>query len=61
MLDFGHFLKISFQLHMCGHGLDLSDIINWQHVGGGPLAEISASRALGHSISICSADFFFRF
>ena len=36
MLDFGHFLKISFQLHMCGHGLDLSDIINWQHIGGGP-------------------------
>ena len=21
---------------MCGHGLDLSDVINWQHTGGGP-------------------------
>ena len=33
---FGHFLKMDFELHICCHGNDLSDITNWQHIGGGP-------------------------
>ena len=57
-LYFGHFLKMSFELHTYCHEYNLNDITNWQYFGGGPLAEISASRALGHSIFICGADFF---
>ena len=28
-------VKIDFELHICCHGYDLSDITNWQHIGGG--------------------------
>ena len=49
-LDFCQFLKIEFGLHICCHDYDLSNITNWQQIGGGLLAEISveisASRAL---------------
>ena len=37
-LDFWQFLKIDFELHICCHDYDLSNIINWQHIGGGPSA-----------------------
>ena len=30
-------VKIDFELHICCHGYDLSDITNWQHISGGPL------------------------
>ena len=36
-LDFRQFLKMEFELHICCHGNDLSDITNWQHTAGGPL------------------------
>ena len=35
-LRFRQFLRIDFELHMCCHVADLSNITNWQHVGGGP-------------------------
>ena len=57
-----NFLKMDFELHTCYHEYDLSDITNWQHIGGGPLAEISvdisASPLSQNSIFICGADFF---
>ncbi len=34
-LDFWQFLKIEFELHICCHDYDLSNIKNWQHIGGG--------------------------
>ena len=37
-LDFWQFLKIEFELHICCHDYDLSNIINWQHIRGGPSA-----------------------
>ena len=36
-LDFLQFLKIDFEHHICCHVYDLSNITNWQHIGGGPL------------------------
>ena len=33
---FRHFVKNDFELHLCCHEFDLSDITNWQHIGGGP-------------------------
>ena len=36
-LKFRHFLQIDFELHMCCHAHDLSNITNWQHIGGGAL------------------------
>ena len=61
-LDFGQKVKNDFDLHICCHGNDLSNITNWQHIGGASLTEISveisAPRALGHSIFICGVDFF---
>ena len=35
-LRFRQFLQIDFELHMCCHVADLSNITNWQHVGGRP-------------------------
>ena len=35
-LDFGQKVKNDFDLHICCHGNDLSNIANWQHIGGGP-------------------------
>ena len=36
-LDFGQKVKNNFDLHiLCCHGNDLSNITNWQHIGGGP-------------------------
>ena len=35
-LKFRYFLQIDFELHMCCHVTDLSNITNWQHVGRGP-------------------------
>ena len=35
-LDFGQKVKNDFDLHICCHGNDLSNITNWQHIGGGP-------------------------
>ena len=61
-LDFLQFLKIDFEHDICYHVYDLSDIINWQHIGGGPLwQQISNTFGLplSHkSIFICGADFF---
>ena len=37
-LDFWQFLKIDFELHICCHDYDLSNIINWQHIGEEPSA-----------------------
>ena len=34
-LDFGQKVKNDFALHICCHGNDLSNITNWQHIGGG--------------------------
>ena len=33
---FRHFLKMSFQFHICCHWHNLSNITNWQHIGVGP-------------------------
>ncbi len=30
------FLKIDFEHHICCNIYDLSNITNWQHIGGGP-------------------------
>ena len=35
-LDFGQKVKNDFDLHICCHGNDLSNITNWQHIGRGP-------------------------
>ena len=35
-LDFLQFLKIDFEHHICCHVYDLSNITNWQHIGGRP-------------------------
>ena len=35
--DFWQFLKIDFEHHICCHDYDLSNITNWQHIGGGLL------------------------
>ena len=34
-LDFWQILKIDFEHHICCHVYDLSNITNWQHIGGG--------------------------
>ena len=34
-LDFGQKVKSDFELHICCHEYDLSDITNWQHIDGG--------------------------
>ena len=36
-LEFWQFLKMDIELHICCHEYDLSNITNWQHIGGGPL------------------------
>ena len=36
--DFWQFLKIDFELHICCHDYDLSNITNWQNIGGRPSA-----------------------
>ena len=35
-LKFRYFLQIDFELDMCCYVADLSNITNWQHVGGRP-------------------------
>ena len=35
-LDFGQKVENDFELYICCHEYDLSDITNWQHFGGGP-------------------------
>ena len=35
-LDFGQKVKSDFEPHICCHSNDLSDITNWQHIGGEP-------------------------
>ena len=36
-LDFEQKVKIDSEAPICCHEFDLSNIINWQHLGGGPL------------------------
>ena len=42
-LDFWQFLKIDFEHHICCHVYDLSNITNWQHIGGGLCGNKSAT------------------
>ena len=41
-LDFRQFLKMEFEPHICCHEHALSNITNWQHIGGG--ASVAANR-----------------
>ena len=41
-LDFRQFLKMEFEPHICCHENDLSNITNWQHIGGG--ASVATNR-----------------
>ena len=34
-LDFWQILKMDFEVHICCNEYDLSNITNWQHIGGG--------------------------
>ena len=45
-LDFGQKVKNDFDLHICCHGNDLSDITNWQHIGRGTLWQKIGNRML---------------
>ena len=42
-LDFWQILKIDFEHHICCHVYDLSNITNWQHIGGGLCGNKSAT------------------
>ena len=45
-LDFRQFLKMEFEPHICCHEHALSNITNWQHIGGGVSVAINRQHML---------------